>query len=74
MDIYELKCKKCGIQPAIISFMRINKGIRLQCCKCGKDHSRYIRFDLLTRYNFDKALDQAEKELESQENEKEVKE
>ena len=72
MKIYNCYCKgkTCKlITPHVISKQSRARGVALTCCVCGSE-TGYKNFNSLKEFNYENE----EKELDNQENEKEVKE
>jgi len=74
IKVYSAICSKCKKEaPHLIHLSSRNKGIKLISTCHQAIAKRYIRFDRLIPYDFDKAFEEAQKELDAQENNKEVK-
>jgi len=70
MKIYNCFCKgNCKlITPHVISKQSRARGVALTCCVCGSE-TGYKNFNKLKEFSFE----EAQKELDAQENNKEVK-
>jgi len=69
IKVYSAICSKCKKEaPHLIHLSSRNKGIKLISTCHQAIAKRNIRFDRLIPYDFDKAFEEAQKELENQNN------